>query len=107
MPEKCRCFKLFPSYGRQGEERYVLNTMNNPTLYNEYFYMIISAGEIELIWDSVLEKEIEDNEAARITRFTLLTDQAGLIGFLRTLFNHGIPLISVRIINPKEHESDT
>ncbi len=71
--------------------------MTIPGLYQKFTYLVIAAGHVKIDWDAVEVVRIEEIGEESITIFQLRTDQAGLIGFLRALYNKGVPLISVNI----------
>ena len=71
------------------------------SLHAEHAYEITVKGEISGSWlagwgnGEVPTEQLADGEQ-RCTRFTIVTDQAGLVGLIRRLHGLGVAFVSVR-----------
>jgi hypothetical protein len=74
-------------------------------------YQIKVPGAVDkdwLDWNGGLTITIEsDRASAPVSTLTIQVDQAGLHGLLRHLYTLGLPLISVRWVEPDQLDSDT
>lgn len=80
---------------------------DNPklTLYQPLTYQIKVPGVLDkkwLDWNGGLRVTIEgERNGVPVSVLTITVDQAGLQGLLRYLYSLGLPLISVRCVEPK------